>query len=433
MYSMLMRACFQWFFHRRVNSTANPSSAANRRNVREIVDASETSSMSLSEPRKSASVECLELHRWLSSLKRYYRPRLDLIRSPFLAVVSPPPPSHHVSVRIYQSKNCLIQNSFVSESTPRSTTSCSTSSSSSSATSAFGSMRKVKSANGSSRANASDTSDPLNTFEIFTVTNEGSAVDTESNKNSSVSRRHLLYIHGGGFVAGDFAGYHNFCTQLSEILDCDIHFVQYRLCPENQLAHSLSDVIQAYESLWANADVEEVIVMGDSAGGCLCLLLLQHLVDRFDDKDLSNSSNENSVHDSRCKMPLCAILMSPAADLACSGSTFESNASIDCMLSPKMCRWAFQLAVDSIDPTHPSVSPLYGSFKNIPPLMLLVAVNEILYDDTMRVASAARLAGVKVELDEVWAFHAYPLFWQFIPEGRAAIQRIRKFIDDRYS
>jgi len=238
----------------------------------------------------------------------------------------------------------------------------------------------------------------------------------------------VLYIHGGGFVAGDFAGYHSFCTQMSELLDCDVHFVQYRLCPENQLVHSLSDVIQAYDSLWEDEEVEEVVVMGDSAGGCLTLLLLQNLASRQDDQPLHHSRNRDSVH-GRSKMPMCAILMSPVADLSCSGATFDSNSATDCMLSPKMCRWVFHLAADSIDPKHPFVSPLYGSFKNLPPLLLMVAVNEILYDDAMRVASAARQAGVRVEVDEVWAFHAYPLFWQFFPEGRSALQRIRRFIN----
>ena len=53
------------------------------------------------------------------------------------------------------------------------------------------------------------------------------------------------------------------------------------------------------------------------------------------------------------------------------------------------------------DLRNPLISPLYGDYRGIPPLLIQVGEAEIILDDSTRVAERAKQAGVQVDL-EVW-------------------------------
>ena len=49
-----------------------------------------------------------------------------------------------------------------------------------------------------------------------------------------------------------------------------------------------------------------------------------------------------------------------------------------------------KIVENKIDLKDPRVSPLYGNFTGLPPLLFLVGSNEILLSDSLRAASKAR-------------------------------------------
>jgi acetyl esterase/lipase len=53
------------------------------------------------------------------------------------------------------------------------------------------------------------------------------------------------------------------------------------------------------------------------------------------------------------------------------------------------------------DPCHPYVSPLYGNLAGLPPTLIQVGSDEILLDDSVRMAARLREAGVAAQL-EIW-------------------------------
>ena len=79
------------------------------------------------------------------------------------------------------------------------------------------------------------------------------------------------------------------------------------------------------------------------------------------------------------------------------------------------------------------VSPLFGNYEGLPPIYIHVGKEEILRDDARRVATCAREAGVQVSIKE-WpeAPHVFPIFADFIPEGRAAIERLGNGLTSGY-
>jgi acetyl esterase/lipase len=81
------------------------------------------------------------------------------------------------------------------------------------------------------------------------------------------------------------------------------------------------------------------------------------------------------------------------------------------------------------DPRHPIASPLYADLSGLPPLLIHVGQDEVLRDDSTRLAERAHAAGVHVEL-KVWPVvpHAWQLAAHLIPEGRQSLREAGAFL-----
>ncbi len=81
------------------------------------------------------------------------------------------------------------------------------------------------------------------------------------------------------------------------------------------------------------------------------------------------------------------------------------------------------------DPKNPLVSPVFADFTGLPPLMLQVGSDEILLDDSVRVAEKAKKQGVEVELDILEGMvHGFQISVGLVPESQDAINKIGEFM-----
>ncbi|MFC4595853.1 alpha/beta hydrolase [Sphingobium tyrosinilyticum] len=88
----------------------------------------------------------------------------------------------------------------------------------------------------------------------------------------SAQRGAILYIHGGGFMAGSARGSVRAVLGLAARLNCVVVSVEYRLAPETRFPGALEDNYAALKWLHDNAgslgvDPKRIAVMGESAGG----------------------------------------------------------------------------------------------------------------------------------------------------------------------
>ena len=110
----------------------------------------------------------------------------------------------------------------------------------------------------------------------------------------------------------------------------------------------------------------------------------------------------------------------------------RTNAKLDPMLPAQRIDEAARIYAPATDLDDPDVSPLFGDFAGLPPLSIHVGTTEILLDDSQRLAERARQHGVRVEL-KTWHRmpHVFPMFADFLPEGRRALSEIGEFIGAR--
>ena len=224
-------------------------------------------------------------------------------------------------------------------------------------------------------------------------------------------RRMILYVHGGGFIAGSMNSHRDLASRIAKVCDAKVLIFNYRLAPEHPFPEGLMDVRTVYEWLIRECrDSHDIILVGDSAGAGLALSLLSELLsDRY-------------------RLPVCSVLISPWIDLECKNLSHSENRDTDPMLSTDILKKTAALYTHK-NLSHPFISPINNDFTGITPILIQTGENEILLDDSKILTQKLKAAGAVVEL-EIWEgmFHVWHYFAKYLSEGRQAIRGIGKFV-----
>jgi monoterpene epsilon-lactone hydrolase len=226
-----------------------------------------------------------------------------------------------------------------------------------------------------------------------------------------VEDRVVLYLHGGGYVAGSIDSHRNLTGHLAAAMGCRILALDYRLAPEHPHPAAVTDAVAAYRWLLDQGIApEHVVIAGDSAGGGLTVALLLR------------------ARDEGLAMPAAAVPISPMVDLEATGESMTTRAELDPMVSRDMALEIVQLFLGDGDRRDPYAAPLHGELAALPPLLIQVGDAEVLLDDSVRLADKARTAGVDVTL-EVWPemVHVFQGSAGFVPEADEAIAHIANY------
>jgi monoterpene epsilon-lactone hydrolase len=230
-------------------------------------------------------------------------------------------------------------------------------------------------------------------------------------QKSDASKSVLLYLHGGGYF-GCSPQTHRTITASFALHGFLVFAPDYRLAPENQFPAALDDAVATYRGLLDEGySPESIVVAGDSAGGGLAVALLLAL------RELGVPG------------PAGAALFSPWTDLAATGESIRTNAARCAMFHGPDVGLSARYYLGETDPRNPLASPLYANLTGLPPLLIHVGEDEVLRDDSTRLAERARAAGVRVEL-KVWPVvpHAWQLAPHLIPEARQSLHESAAFL-----
>ena len=240
---------------------------------------------------------------------------------------------------------------------------------------------------------------------------DGVPVDIMEIEGGPRPARTILYLHGGGYFMGNIRGYRKRGYDLAALCDARVVLVEYRLAPEHPFPAGLADTLKAYRALIQRFPNEPVIVGGDSAGGGLALALLL------------------ALRDAKEPLPARAFCISPWADMIGTGLSMKTNHHKDAWLSKKhIDTWAPWYYAGH-DPRLPAISPVFGDYRGLPPLLLFAGDQEVLLDDAVRVTSSACAAGVQARLVTGKGMqHDWLLLLPWLKESQAALQELARFV-----
>jgi acetyl esterase/lipase len=223
----------------------------------------------------------------------------------------------------------------------------------------------------------------------------------------------LLYFHGGGFVVGSPETALSLTGALVARTGSRAFSVEYRLAPEHPFPAANDDALGAYRALLESGVRPTAIALaGDSAGGCLAV---------------ATCLAARAVH---LPMPAAVALFSPAVDATLTGDSMVTKAGIDPIFTRESIAQTLDMYLAGADPAHPFLSPaLHADLTGLPPLLVQVGGNEVLLDDSKRLAARAQVAGVNVILDVTADVpHVFQTYAGALDEADEALDRAALFL-----
>ncbi|MGP3536425.1 alpha/beta hydrolase [Microbacterium sp. RD1] len=223
----------------------------------------------------------------------------------------------------------------------------------------------------------------------------------------------ILYFHGGAWSLGAPETSLAVTGNLVARSGISALSVEYQLAPENPFPAAIEDGLTAYRALLdENVDPAHIVLAGDSAGGSLALTTLL------------------KARDAGLPLPAAVTAFSPALDLTFSGESMDAKSGIDPIFTRESLTPAMRMYVGSADARDPLLSPaLFADLTGVPPMLLQVGGNEVLLDDSARMAARAVAAGVDVVLDVTADVpHVFQAFAGRLDEADAALDRAALFL-----
>lgn len=245
-------------------------------------------------------------------------------------------------------------------------------------------------------------------------------------EGASPSRR-LLYLHGGSFRVGSPRSHRFITSELSRRAGVAVLAIDYRKQPEYKTIHCHKDARSAYRWILETGPdgpgrPEALFVAGDSAGGNLTLAVIAW------------------ARDAGLTPAKGAVAFAPLTDATFGSPSWRANAATDPFLGPGLSL-AFKLPRSllailtryqtGLPVNDPQISPLLGHLGGLPPTLLQVSRDEMLYGDSQRYANRAAAEGSQVTL-QVWPtmVHVFQAFPE-LPEAQDALDRAAAFIRSR--
>jgi acetyl esterase len=196
----------------------------------------------------------------------------------------------------------------------------------------------------------------------------------------------ILYIHGGGWAAGDKSDYNMFMRKLCNKANAVIVFPEYCLSPEAKFPAALNQVYETLEYIFAHAQDlnihrDKIAIAGDSAGGNMAAVTAIRAL----------KSNGPKI-----KMQL---LLYPVTDVNMDYKSFETFENGPFLTKERM-EWYFeQYLPNGHDKNNFHISPIKASLENLkglPHTLIITAENDILRDQGEAYALKLDEAGVDV-------------------------------------
>lgn len=195
----------------------------------------------------------------------------------------------------------------------------------------------------------------------------------------------FLFIHGGGWVLGDYPTHKRMVRDLCVLSDCCGIFVNYTRTPDAKYPTAINEIFATLKWIAAhgeelNIDSNKLGIIGNSVGGNMTAVTAI--------KAKENGGPELKVH----------IMMWPVTNADFETDSYKKFAK-DRFLTSSLMKWMYDLYSTPEERKEIYISPLQATteqLKGLPPALIQVAENDILRDEGEAYGRKLDEAGVRV-------------------------------------
>lgn len=201
-------------------------------------------------------------------------------------------------------------------------------------------------------------------------------------KNEQKSEKVILYLHGGSYVAETSSNHWKFLEKLVKDTNATIILPDYPLTPKYTYKDVFTMITPLYKEIIEEVPTNNLILMGDSAGGGMGLALLERL------------SEEN------LEMPYKTILISPWLDVRLENPEIDNVQKYDKDLNKESLKIAgiAYAGKDGIDSYL--VNPIDGDLSKLKNITIFTGTYDILNPDVHVLEEKANEVNVSLEIKE---------------------------------
>jgi epsilon-lactone hydrolase len=231
-----------------------------------------------------------------------------------------------------------------------------------------------------------------------------------------VEDRVILCFHGGGFFSGSMYTHRKLYGHFAKAIGCRALILHYRRSPEHVHPAQVNDAVAAYQWLVDQGiRANHIAFVGDSAGGGLCI------------------TTALLARDMGLPVPAAVMPFSAWFDMEATGRSMEVNQGKDLLLNKGWVKAMAEMFLgENGNSKDPYANPLYADLKGLPPIYMQAGGDEVLLDDSLRLAELARKAGVDVSLDIFPGMqHSFQMAAGRAPESDDAIFRFVEWVKPR--
>lgn len=219
----------------------------------------------------------------------------------------------------------------------------------------------------------------------------------------------IIYLHGGAYVEDMNKQHWIFIDRMVKKLGCEVILPMYVLAPYSNCEDSLDKVFNFYNEFTEKYNSEDIVLMGDSAGGGLAVSLAQEL-----------KGQEK-------KAPSNIILLSPWMDVSMGDERMKEIEPRDYILGVESLAACGKLWADNLSVKDRKVSPIYGEFEGIGKITVFTGTNDILWLDALKLKATLEEKNIDFNFYE---FEAMPHVFAIlpVPESDEVVEKVKDII-----
>lgn len=222
-----------------------------------------------------------------------------------------------------------------------------------------------------------------NKYDLTVETFENRNIFIIKSKGSKKTNMKILYFHGGSYMAEATSNHWEFIENLVDDTGATVILPDYPLIPKYNYKDVFNMVVPLYKEIQQKVDVSnELIIMGDSAGGGLSLALLE----KISQEDI--------------KMPKKTILISPWLDVRMDNPKIEQVKEQDKKLNKEALKIAGLAYAGSDGIDSYLVNPIDGDLSKINNLTIFTGTKDILNPDVYKLKEKAEENNINIDINE---------------------------------